>query len=99
MDWPLRRALRANRIQIDDVARADICTVDGVRRDPQRVRLPLRSLARNVCTAVGTSKLVADVGGRDNDWGRSKALGSPMSHNTTIIGHRVSHNVTNLRLC
>ena len=39
VDWPLARALRANRSQVDDVARADIRTVDGVRRDPQRVRL------------------------------------------------------------
>ena len=66
VDWPLRRALRANRSQVDDVARADIRTVDGVRRDPQRVRLLLRSLARNVGTAVATSKLIADVGARDN---------------------------------
>ena len=66
VDWPLARALRANRSQVDDVARADIRTVDGVRRDPQRVRLLLRSLARNVGTAVATSKLIADVGARDN---------------------------------
>lgn len=66
VDWPLRRALRANRSQIDDVARADIRSVDGVRRDPQRVGLLLRSLARNIGTAVATSKLVADLGARDN---------------------------------
>ena len=66
VDWPLARALRANRSQVDDVARVDIRMVDGVRRDPQRVRLLLRSLARNVGTAVATSRLVADVGARDN---------------------------------
>ena len=66
VDWPLARALRANRSQVDDVARADIRSVDGVRRDPQRVSLLLRSLARNVGTAVATSKLIADVGARDN---------------------------------
>ena len=66
VDWPLARALRANRGQIDEVARVDIRAVDGVRRDPQRVRLLLRSLARNVGTAVATSKLAADPGGRDN---------------------------------
>ena len=66
VDWPLARALRANRGQMDEVARVDIRAVDGVRRDPQRVRLVLRSLARNVGTAVATSKLAADPGGRDN---------------------------------
>lgn len=66
VDWPLARALRANRGQMDEVARVDIRAVDGVRRDPQRVRLLLRSLARNVGTAVATSKLAADLGGRDN---------------------------------
>ena len=66
LDWPLARALRANRGQMDEVARVDIRAVDGVRRDPQRVRLLLRSLARNVGTAVATSKLAADLGGRDN---------------------------------
>ena len=64
--WPLSRALRANRAQVDEVARVDIRGVDGVRRDPQRVRLLMRSLARNVGTAVATSRLAADVGGRDN---------------------------------
>ena len=66
VEWPLARALRANRSQVDEVARVDIRMVDGVRRDPQRVRLLLRSLARNVGTAAATSRLVADVGARDN---------------------------------
>ena len=55
VDWPLARALRANRGQVDEVARVDIRVVDGVRRDPLRVRLLLRSLARNVGAAVATS--------------------------------------------
>ena len=66
VDWPLARALRANGGQVDEVARVDIRGVDGVRRDPQRVRLLLRSLARNVGTAVATSKLAADLGARDD---------------------------------
>ena len=66
VDWPLQRALRANRGQVDEVARVDIRAADGVRRDPQRVRLLLRSLARNVGTAVATSKLAADLGGRED---------------------------------
>ena len=66
VDWPLAHALRANRGQVDEAARVDIREVDGVRRDPQRVRLLLRSLARNVGTAAATSKLAADLGARDN---------------------------------
>ena len=66
VEWPLARCLRANRDQVDEVARTDIREVDGVRRNPQRVRLLLRSLARNVGTAVAISKLAADLGARDN---------------------------------
>ena len=66
VDWPVARALRANRGQVEELARVDIRDVDGVRRDPQRVRLLLRSLARNIGTAVATSKLAADLGGRDD---------------------------------
>ncbi len=66
VNWPLARALRANRGQVDETARVDIRGVDGVRRDPQRVRLLLRSLARNVGTAAATSRLAADLGAWDN---------------------------------
>ena len=66
VDWPLSRCLRANRGQVDEVTRTDIRDVDGVSRDPQRVRLLLRSLARNVGTAVAISKLAADLGARGN---------------------------------
>ena len=66
VDWPLARAARANRSQMDEVTRADIRMLDGVRRDPQRVGLLLRSLARNVGTAAATSKLAADLGAREN---------------------------------
>ncbi len=65
VDWPLARAMRANRAQMDEVARVDIRGMDGVRRDPQRVSLLLRSLARNVATAAATSKLAANLGVRE----------------------------------
>ncbi len=66
VNWPLARALRANRGQVDETARVDIRELDGVRRDPQRVQLLLRSLARNVGTAAATSRLAADLGAPDN---------------------------------
>ncbi len=45
---------------LDDVARTDIRQVDGVARDPVRVRALLRSLARNVGTAASLNKLARE---------------------------------------
>ncbi len=39
----------------------DISRVDGVRRQPALARLIMRSYARNVCTLVKKSKMLADV--------------------------------------
>ncbi len=63
VDWPLDRALLMNRARVDEVTRVGIRRVDGVRRDPQRVGTLMRSLARNVGTAVAISKLAADMDG------------------------------------
>jgi uncharacterized protein len=46
---------------LEDVCRTDINRVDGVRRDPTRVRRLLRSLARNVATHVAMTTLAADT--------------------------------------
>lgn len=46
---------------LDDVCRTDINRVDGVHRDPTRVRRLLRSLARNVATHVAMTTLAADT--------------------------------------
>ncbi len=50
---------------LQEVARADVQRVDGVRRDPEVVSRLLRSLARNVATPVSTSRLRSDVNGAD----------------------------------
>ena len=55
---------------IEEVCRTDIHRVDGVQRDPARVRGILRSLARNVSTEVALSTLARDVGGADGAWSR-----------------------------
>lgn len=58
-------ALEANRAYIDEVRRTDIRRVDGVDRDPERVRRFLMSLARHVSTSTSMSAIAADVGGGD----------------------------------
>jgi predicted AAA+ superfamily ATPase len=69
--WPGLRSLsvddatRAVRDYIDRIRRADIRTVDGVRRDPNRVGAVLRSLARHTATQASTSKVARDAAGAD----------------------------------
>jgi len=65
--WPagLHRSLpdaqRGVRDYLDEIRRADIQTVDGVRRDPIRVGAVLAALARNVATEVTQATLAADA--------------------------------------
>ena len=58
-------ALRVNRNYIDDICRADLQRVDGVRRDPTRVRRFLQSLARNTATLASLATIAHDVSGPD----------------------------------
>ena len=66
--WPLnlgratRLALRANRDHLDEIRRLDIANGDGGRRDPVRVGMLLRSLARNVATPAAIATLASDTG-------------------------------------
>ena len=50
-------ALTVNRGYLESIAAADIITVDGVRRDPRRVRDLLRALGRNTATHVKKTRL------------------------------------------
>ncbi len=52
---------------LEEICRTDINQVDGVRRDPPRVRRLLSSLARNVATHAAMTTLAADAadGGAD----------------------------------
>ncbi len=67
--WPghlgssVEEALRVNRGYVDDICRADLQRVDGVRRDPDRVQRFLRSLARNVATSASLATIARDVAG------------------------------------
>ena len=58
-------ALQATRDYLEEIRRADIRRVDGVRRDPDRVGRLFASLARNVATCVSISALAHDTGGAD----------------------------------
>jgi predicted AAA+ superfamily ATPase len=67
--WPgfrhlgLPQARRAVRDYLDEVRRVDINRVDGITRDPERVRRLFQSLARNVATRVPVTTLAADAAG------------------------------------
>ena len=64
--WPAAAARagadgHAAREYVDSVAEADISRVDGVERNPNRVRLLLRSLARNESSAAKMTVLRDDM--------------------------------------
>jgi hypothetical protein len=69
--WPALiggSAADAQRILVgylDSVARTDIRRVDGVARNPEKVRGVLRSLARNTGTEASLAMIARDAGGSD----------------------------------
>ena len=63
IDAPAHDAQRFVRDYVEEIRRADLRRVDGVRRDPVLVRRVLQSLARNVATEAAVSVIAADAGG------------------------------------
>lgn len=65
--WPglqtesVNSAALLNRAYIDLLAEVDMSRVSDIRRDPQKVRSLLRSLARNLATQVDNTSLQADI--------------------------------------
>lgn len=65
--WPTligeteKNALNMNRSYVDLLCEVDMKKVTGVKRDPQKVRSLLKSLARNVATFVDNQTLERDV--------------------------------------
>jgi predicted AAA+ superfamily ATPase len=65
--WPAsvgkdeRSAARMARDYVESVIQQDVSRVDGVEKNPERVRLLLRSYSRNLSTCASLSTLVADV--------------------------------------
>ena len=67
-------ALAALRGYLADTARTDLPRVDGVQREPERVKRVLHSLARYTATQVSARAIAADVGGPDE----------PIKHQTVL---------------
>jgi len=60
-----KAALQVANAYLEAVINADIHRVDGVEKNPDRVRLMLRSLARNVCTMSTAKTIIDDVVAND----------------------------------
>ncbi len=52
---------------IDAVIRNDMSRVDNIRRDPQKVRMLLRSYARNQGTQISQTSISADISSNDTE--------------------------------
>jgi hypothetical protein len=63
---PVAAGLRYVVDYVEELCRTDVRRVDGVDRDPQRLRRLMRSLARNVATEVTLTNLARDVGAGDS---------------------------------
>ena len=61
MNVSLEDAILLNRGYIDLLADIDMSRVSNVKRDPQKVRTLLRSIARNVATLVDNTTLEKDI--------------------------------------
>jgi len=71
--WPsligetTRNALNMNRSYVDLLCEVDMSGVSGVKRNPNKVRSLLRSLARNTSTLVDNSTLEEDMKIKENN--------------------------------
>ncbi|MCQ2310892.1 MAG: DUF4143 domain-containing protein [Paludibacteraceae bacterium] len=69
--WPAsirlteRAALRTARNYVEDIINLDIHRVDGVEKNPLRVRKLLESLARNISTMTTNETIMADIRATD----------------------------------
>jgi predicted AAA+ superfamily ATPase len=79
--WPgnlgktVAEAVVAARGYIDEMRRADVSRIDGVRRDPSRIGRLLRSLARNESTTATVATIATDTGSGDNAIGDDTVRG------------------------
>jgi len=62
-----KNALKLNRGYVDLLCEVDMHRIEGVKRDPQKVRSLLRSIARNTATLVDNSTLEKDIKMRDKN--------------------------------
>jgi predicted AAA+ superfamily ATPase len=66
MNASLHEAILVNRSYVDLLAEADMSRVSNVKRDPQKVRSLLRSIARNIATLVDNTTLEKDIKASEN---------------------------------
>ena len=66
--WPDSLNKKTNEAQlfvaydyIDNICESDASTIDGVKRDPQRVRTILQSYARNISTLATNEAIIKDI--------------------------------------
>lgn len=70
--WPallntsLNEAILLNRSYVDLLAEVDMSRVSNVKREPQKVRSLLRSIARNIATLVDNTTLEKDIKAFEN---------------------------------
>ncbi|NLA24692.1 MAG: DUF4143 domain-containing protein, partial [Bacteroidales bacterium] len=60
-------AIEINKAYIDLLAEVDMSRVSNIKRDPNKVKNLLKSLARNIATQVETTSLEKDIKIRKND--------------------------------
>ena len=63
---PREDALELSRDYVDAIIHQDISRVDGVEKNPKRVQLLMRSLARNVGTMASRQTLLKDIEGDES---------------------------------
>lgn len=63
LNLPLNVAMMARVDYLEEICRTDISRVDGVNRDPIKVKRLIRSLARNIASPASLRTLASDVGG------------------------------------
>ncbi|WP_449316500.1 ATP-binding protein [Rubneribacter sp.] len=64
VNFPTRMAMRVASEYVNTVAESDVSRIDGVRRDPAKIRALLTSLARNESTLAGIKAISADMDGQ-----------------------------------
>lgn len=76
---PIEVAMSSITDYLEEICRTDVSQVDGVRRDPPRVRRLLASLARNVATHAAMTTLAADTADGGNDPLKQHTVGEYLS--------------------
>lgn len=67
LDVSSKGALTIARDYLESLILNDIKTVDGVDRNPNRLRIVLRSLARNICTTASLATIKEDCSYNDSE--------------------------------